>query len=262
MRGCAGDKIISCSLSPQEIFFSVILIDDLEIPPCKINNAHVLFLVEYFRAYVLAHAKRTIFVTETGAMTRSEAFECAPLTALHDLNEAVLLVTLIGKHPHRALHDFQRAANVTWASAPLLVRCVTQRNGRPIVEMEALELSNDAIKGTSIERPDFSFVAIVKLVMNISAAFKKEYDKSFLFALMVDTIDDVALFNFLNGKCFRYTTSLSKLQILFFVASIFSIELRILMGRWRHLRRLASHASTMDPCLRPGQSKNCFCSSP
>lgn len=92
------------------------------------------------------------------------------------------------------------AGYVVWAGASLLLRCVTQHEGRPNAETEALRLSNCSNKVTRIVRRDSSFVVVVDFFMNFSASFENERCKFFLAARMVDIVVKIVLTDFLIGK--------------------------------------------------------------
>lgn len=80
------------------------------------------------------------------------------------------------------------------------MRCVTQHDGRPIVETETLKMSNLASQVTNIVRWDSSFFTLVKSAMNFSTAFEKERGVFFLAARMGDIVEDMARSNFLTGN--------------------------------------------------------------
>lgn len=83
------------------------------------------------------------------------------------------MVLLNGSIWLQALRDLRKVGDVVWGHAFLLVRCVTGYNGHPFAETEMFRLSNFANLMTSIVRSDAASVAVVKIVMNFSAAFNK-----------------------------------------------------------------------------------------
>lgn len=78
--------------------------------------------------------------------------------------------------------------------------CITQHEGGPIAETEALKLNNYLNKVTSIVCRDSLLVSIVNPVMNFSAAFGKEHGMCFLAARIVDIVEDVISSDLLTGN--------------------------------------------------------------
>lgn len=100
----------------------------------------------------------------------------------------------------QTLRDHQNPGGVPGVEASLLVRCVTQHNGRPIAEIEAVKLINIANKVTSIVQCDFPFVAMVNSVMIFSASFEEDHGESFLAAGMVDFVEHMVFPDLLSGN--------------------------------------------------------------
>lgn len=183
-------------------------IKDLEVLLCDIDNAHVLSLAQSFRAVGFENTRATLSVTITVMANRFETCEGAPWDSHHIPVGATFVFLFNERHWLQALYDLQKAANIAWTEASLLVRCVVQYDGHPVVEKEALKLCGLANKLSSIIRRDSSFAAVVKSVTDLSTALEKEHDMFFLAAQMVDILDDMDLFNFLTGNscqtCLRY----------------------------------------------------------
>lgn len=138
-------------------------------------------------------------------------------------DKAATVVLLDGRHRLKALRDLHKAAYVACVDATLLVRCFTRHDGRPIAEAEALKLSSFANKVTSVVRCDFSFVAVVKTVINFSAAFEKGHSMLFLAASMVNSDEDMVSSDFLSRNCSHIFQHYPGWQSLSFNPHIFSI---------------------------------------
>lgn len=149
-------------------------ITDPETAIRDISDAHVHSLVPFFQVYVFNHARRTLSVKTTAAASSFKKSNAAPSATPLVLAKAASKVLLNEEHWIQALRYLQKAGDAACDEAPLLDRCVTRRNGRPIAKMEADKLRNLANKVNSIVRCDCSFVAVVKLVISFSAAIEKK----------------------------------------------------------------------------------------
>lgn len=105
-----------------------------EIPLHDICEAHVLSLVQFIRQYGFDYARGTLFVTNTAVANRFEESEGALSAISHGLDEAASVVLPDGRHRFQALHDLQKARNVSLVVAPLLVRCFTRHDSRQIAK--------------------------------------------------------------------------------------------------------------------------------
>lgn len=80
---------------------------------------------------------------------------------------------LIGRYWLQARRGLLEAGDVAQAEAPLLLRCSTQRDGRPSTKREADELRNLAKLVTGVICRYFLFIGVAKPVVNYCAAFAK-----------------------------------------------------------------------------------------
>lgn len=104
------------------------------------------------------------------------------------LDIATSVVLLGEKHQPQTLCDLQKAGNVEWIEAPLLMRCSTQHNSYLVVETEARKLNIFVYNVSSIVHFHSLFGAVVKSIANFSAAFENEHGVYFLDAQMVDIV--------------------------------------------------------------------------
>lgn len=132
------------------------------------------FLAKFLLAYDLDHARGTLSVKTTAAARRSNKKDSVPSATPRVLDEAVFTVLLNGRHPLQELGDFQKARDVIWVEAPLLVQCVTRHYVPPVARMEALKISSLAHEVTSNICRDSSIVVEGKPVLNFDDTLEEE----------------------------------------------------------------------------------------
>lgn len=133
-----------------------------------------------------------------------------------------------------------------------------RHDGRPIAETEELKLTDFTKKVTSIVYRDFSFVAIVKSILNFRAAFEKKHGVLFLATQVVDIVDDMVLSDILTGNSAKYNSAMSEQRRVPFNATVSSILLVLLTDWRRYPGLLVSHNSTMKNFSCPGKRKSRF----
>lgn len=114
----------------EDLFLRVHQIKDQEILQPGISNAQVLLVVQFFRLYRSEHARKRVSVATATMATRSEAYGGSPMATPRVLDKIASIILLDWRHQLQVLQDLQRAANVVWVEALLLVRRVTRHDGR------------------------------------------------------------------------------------------------------------------------------------
>lgn len=166
------------------------------------GSLHVTLLCTLFRIYGLDHSRGI----------RSEIFrhdvsaddETTPLTGgttgdLHVLNKGSKFLLLDGYHRLRALRQLHVEGNVRWIQTDILARIIVHKDGVLISKCGGINVKKLANKMTGIVCRDFTFVDLLKTMLNSAIAFNKEYNQKLVTICIVDNVKDMMRSDFCTG---------------------------------------------------------------
>lgn len=154
--------------------------------------------------YGFNYATSTLSVTTTFNAEResvtTETLEGISSPSSGVLNEPECVILFDETHRRQGFWDLQKARVIAYVKFLLSVRCVTEHDGYPIAHTEALNLRTFPNMVTGLEWRDSSLLAVMKFLLNLSAAFQKENGAGFVAVSMVGIFDDMVASDFLAGN--------------------------------------------------------------
>lgn len=154
-------------LSQTESAFRINQMNDHKITLHDIVTVPILFSPQFVRTIKFCHAKETLCVITTAAESCFDKKDGEPSATSCVIVEAASVVLLNWSHLLQTMRDHQKARDVVCATCHQRVHCITRHDGCVIAETEVLMIGNLIAKVSSTVLRNFSFVAVVRIVMNL-----------------------------------------------------------------------------------------------